>query len=62
MVEFAFEDAQAGVEQTVDVAPAQQFLALRVDYGPAGPQRGVIARWAWRFPDLGRFWVVEQAV
>ena len=40
MVEFALQDPQARVGQVAGVAPAEQFLALRADDGPARPQRG----------------------
>lgn len=53
VVKFPFEDAQAGVGQAAGVAPAQQFIALRVDHGPATPQRRVIARRARRFSARG---------
>jgi len=44
VVQFAFENAQARVGQAARVAPAQQFLALRVDDGPARLQRGLVPR------------------
>ena len=46
VVQLAFQDAQARVRQAAGVTPAQQFLALRVDDGPAGLQRGLASRLA----------------
>ena len=60
VVEFAFQDAQAGVGQVAGVPPAEQLLALGVDDGPASAQGGLVFRGARRTRVLARFQPVEQ--
>ena len=55
MVEFALEDAQAGVGQVASIPPAEQFLALGVDDRPASLQGGLVLRGGRRLCVLARF-------
>ena len=60
VVEFAFQDAQAGVGQVAGVPPPEQLLTLGVDDGPASAQGGLVFRGG-RWPCvLARFQPVEQ--
>jgi len=59
VVELALEDAQAGIGQVPGVAPAEQFLALRVDDRPAALLGGQLPRRGRRVRILARFHPVK---